>query len=197
MATNNSINSTFPVDPVSAAKGGTGLASPTIHGILVAEGASPANPIVLTDGQVLIGSTGLDPVAATLTAGTGISIAAAAGSITISQSGSGLVWSTVTGTSQTITENNGYFANNAGLVTFTLPTTAAVGDIIEIGGQGAGGFIIEQNAGQSIRIGNQITTTGVSGSLASTLQGDNIILRCMVANTSFMVFSSYGNFTVV
>lgn len=28
--------------------------------------------------------------------------------------------------------NNGYIANNASLVTLTLPTTAAVGDIVEV-----------------------------------------------------------------
>jgi len=41
----------------------------------------------LTNGQILIGSTGATPTAATLTAGSGISIGNAAGSITISSSG--------------------------------------------------------------------------------------------------------------
>lgn len=48
-----------------------------------------------TNGQIPIGSTGADPVLATLTAGTGISITNAAGSITVSSS------STVTGTVST------------------------------------------------------------------------------------------------
>ncbi len=64
--------------------GGTGVASPTAHGILVGEGASPVTPIVLTSGQILIGSTGVDPVAAAIGSGTGILVGNGAGSITVS-----------------------------------------------------------------------------------------------------------------
>lgn len=64
--------------------GGTGIASPTAHGILVGEGASPVNPIVLSSGQILIGSTGADPVAAAINSGTGVLVANGAGSITVS-----------------------------------------------------------------------------------------------------------------
>jgi hypothetical protein len=63
--------------------GGTGVASPTAHGILVGEGASPVTPIVLSDGQILIGSTGLDPVAAAIGSGTGILVGNGAGSISV------------------------------------------------------------------------------------------------------------------
>jgi hypothetical protein len=45
-----------------------------------------ATTLPLTDGQIAIGSTGIAPVAAKLTAGTGINILSAAGSITISSS---------------------------------------------------------------------------------------------------------------
>jgi hypothetical protein len=69
---------------LSATRGGLGLGSPTAHGILIGEGASAVTPIVLTAGQVLIGTTASDPVGATLTAGTGIGISSASGSITIS-----------------------------------------------------------------------------------------------------------------
>src|SRR4051812_14224924 len=46
-----------------------------------------------------------------------------------------VLWSEVTGTSQAAAVNNGYITNNAGLVTVTLPVTAALGTIIEICGK--------------------------------------------------------------
>ena len=96
----------------------------------------PAWSGALTNGQLLIGSTGATPTAATITAGTGISISNGAGSITISGSGGGYSWTEVTGTSQAMAVNNGYIANNAGLVTLTLPATAAVGDTVIVQGKG-------------------------------------------------------------
>ena len=55
--------------------------------------------------------------------------------------GGGLLpWTEVTGSFQTIAVNNGYISNNAGLVVFTLPAVAAVGDIVEVAGEGAGGW---------------------------------------------------------
>lgn len=103
------------------------------------------------------------------------------------------VWTEVTGTTQSMAVNNGYILNNAGLVTATLPTTAAVGDIIEVCGKGAGGWKIAQNASQLIRYGIQTTTTGVGGSLNSVTQFDTVRLVCTVANTTFTVLSTQGN----
>jgi hypothetical protein len=185
-------------NPIIPANGATGVANPTAHAIAIAEGASNFNFLTLTNGQILIGSTGVDPVPATLTAGTGISISNGAGSITVSATGAGEPWNTVTGTSQSMAVNNGYFANNAGLVTLTLPTTAAVGDMILIGAQGAGGFTIAQNSGQSIVTSSGISTTvGTGGSVSSTSQNQMIVLRCMVANTTFIVQSCTGIYNFV
>lgn len=44
------------------AKGGSGVASPTAHGLLIGEGASPFASLVLTNNQLLAGVTGSDPV---------------------------------------------------------------------------------------------------------------------------------------
>ncbi len=52
----------------------------------------------LTNGQIIIGSTGAIPVAATLTQGSGVTITNAAGAITISATGSGGTVTSVTGT---------------------------------------------------------------------------------------------------
>jgi hypothetical protein len=48
--------------------GGTGVSSPTIHTIPIAQGSSAFHFLGLTNGQVLVGSTGVDPVPASLTA---------------------------------------------------------------------------------------------------------------------------------
>lgn len=188
----NSINANATT-PLFTTGGGTGVSAPTAHGILVAEGASAFNPIVLTNGQLLIGSTGADPVAASLTAGTGITITPGAGTITISNSAIADVWTNVTAASQTIAVGNGYTASNAGVVTFTLPATAAYGTTFEIAtGTTSGGWSIAQNALQSIKFGNETTTIGVGGSLASSQSGDSVRVLCIVANLTFQVLDAVG-----
>lgn len=152
---------------------------------------------VATNGQLPIGSASADPVLATLTAGTGVSIVNGAGSITINATGSGLSWTDVTGTTQAMAVNNGYTANNAGTVTLTLPATAAYGTIMAVVGKGAGGWTIAQNSGQTIHFGASNTTTGATGTLSSTKQYDVVFLLCTIANTDFTVYDSIGNLTVV
>jgi len=66
-------------------RGGTGSTSFTGNAVIVSNAAGTAlTSQTLTDGQILIGATGSAPVAAALTAGTGVSITNAGGSITIS-----------------------------------------------------------------------------------------------------------------
>ena len=112
-------------------------------------------------------------------------------------SGGGLTWNEETGTSATMSVNNGYIANNAGLVTLTLPTTAAVGDIVEVVGKGAGGWKIAQNASEDISFVDSTTTSGTGGSIASTSQYDSVTLVCITANTSWVIKASTGNLTIV
>lgn len=152
----------------------------------------------LLNGQTFIGSAGNIPVNANLTAGSNISITNGAGSITIAATGgANFTWSTITGTSATMSPYNGYFANNAGLVTLTLPTTAALGSSIKVYGQGAGGWKIAQNSGQQIILGASSTTVGTGGSLASTIQYNNVEITCMVANTVWQCAAPEGSLTVV
>lgn len=103
----------------------------------------------------------------------------------------------VTGTSQTMAANNGYRANNAGLVTLTLPTTAADGTMIRVTGIGAGGWRVAQNASQQIFFGNTSTTSGNTGRLDSTHRRDSITLECVTANSEWQVISSIGNIDVI
>lgn len=198
MATNNAINITAAgLVRYDGAGTFTGV-TVTNHAVLIGAASNGITSLALTNGQLAIGSTGADPSAATLTAGTGITITNAAGSITINASGGGFTWTVVTGTTQAGAVNNGYIANNAGLVTVTLPATSAVGDTIAVTGiNNATGWKIAQNAGNTIFFGSSSTTAGVGGSLASTATRDTVELVCMTANATWNVISAIGNITVV
>lgn len=151
----------------------------------------------MTDGQLLIGSTGVDPVPAAITAGTGISVSNGAGSVTLSAVGGGVSWQTTSVNVANMAVNNGYACiAPGGALTLGLPTTAALGSVLRVTLKGATSWQITQAAGQSIRIGSSITTTGVAGSLTSTDQGDSVEIVCTVANLEFLVLSSMGNITV-
>lgn len=108
-------------------------------------------------------------------------------------------WLEVTGTSQAMSTQTGYVANNAALVTLTLPATAAIGDCIRVLGKGAAGWKIGINATQQIIFGKLPSTVGTGGSLASTNANDCVELRCITAGTATVweVASSVGNITVV
>lgn len=168
----------------------------TNHALFVGRGTNTASTSlgVATNGQIPIGSTGADPVLATLTAGTGISITNGAGSITIDATDGGLTWTEVTGTSQNAAVDNGYIANNGSLVTITLPSTFAIGDTIRVGGKGAGLWRLTANTGDTIHFGNQDTSAG--GSLTATNRYDAIEVVGITANSDWLVLSSVGNLTV-
>lgn len=173
----------------SAANTIAGLATANSAVLVTSSAGVPSMSGTMTNGQLIIGSTSATPTAATLTAGTGISIANGAASITISATGTG-TWVNQNTSSVTMAVDTGYTINNgASLVTLTLPATAAIGDFVEINGLSSGGWTIAQASGQLIHIGNQVTTTGAGGSLASTNQYDCVRLRCIVANTTWTVVS--------
>ncbi len=103
----------------------------------------------------------------------------------------------ISGTSQTIVINNGYIADNAGLVTFTLPTTAAVGTMFAIQGAGAGGWTIAQNANQILHVGSSPSTTGVTGSVSSSNRYNSVVFVCIVANLEWATLGGpQGNLTI-
>lgn len=197
MATANSINANSTgLQNYDGAGTFTGVTL-TQHAMLVGGASNNITSQLLTDGQLMIGFTGADPSAATLTAGTGISITNASGSITIDGTGGGLDWTVVTGTTQAAAVNNGYIANNAGTVTVTLPATSAVGDVVAVTGiNNATGWKIAQNAGNTIYFGTGTTTPGATGYLESTATRDAVTLVCMTANATWQVISSIGNITV-
>src|SRR5580698_3978530 len=114
MVTNNSINLSA-AGIVGYDGAGTFNGNSVTQFSLLLGGANShtiANLGVATNGQLPIGSTGANPVLATLTGGTGISVVSGAGTITINSTGAGLTWTDVTGTTQAMAINNGYTANN-------------------------------------------------------------------------------------
>ena len=126
------VDSTDPTNPILSlsstlvAPGSLAITSSTVHGILVGEAGSPVVSKVLSSGQVLIGSTGADPVAAAIGSGTGILVANGAGSITINNTGIVTIAGTanqigVAGTTNTtlFIANNPVFPGTGGA---TVPT---------------------------------------------------------------------------
>lgn len=172
----------------------------TNHSLLLGNATGSINSLgVATNGQIPIGSTGVDPVLATITAGTNISVTNGAGSITIATTGpASFTWQVIT-VNQTAVVNNGYICNKAGTLALLLPATAIIGDIIRVTGiNTALGWQITQNANQQIFFGTGSTTVGVGGSLASTATRDTVEMVCVVAGASTVwnVISSIGNITV-
>jgi hypothetical protein len=168
----------------------TGLA-PALSSVLLSSAASTGVPTwsgALTNGQLIIGSTGATPVVAALTPGTGISIANGAGSVTISATGGGFGVATIAGTSQAAAVNTMYIALNAGQTTLTLPAVYSVGDTVILVGSTAntGGWVVTASAGDTV-IYNGSTTSAGGTITSSALAGQTIEMVCDVANTSWVV----------
>jgi len=182
---------------LAVTEGGTGASTLTDHGVLVGSGASAITALTVgTNGQVLIGSTGADPVFANVTSTGGtITISEGAGTLNL-ESNAGVLWEEITDASKTMVVGEGYIENRGTAVTFTLPSSAAVGDVMRVTGIGAGGWKIAQNAGQTIYFGTSSTTTGAGGYLESTEVRDSVELVCVATDTDFNVISSVGNITV-
>jgi hypothetical protein len=151
-----------------------------------------------TDGQLLISAAaGTNPVWASITPGTGISVTPGTNSITIAATAGAITWTAKTA-SFAMVAKNGYITNHAvTLVVGTLPATATVGDIFEMTNLGAAGWKIAQNASQYINFGSATTTAGTGGSLASSAIGDSIRIICIVTNNGFQMLSSVGNIDLV
>ncbi len=118
----------------------------------------------------------------------------AGSTITITSTGGGLAWNDITVVGPTaMLVNNGYVSDNGAQVQLTLPLTAVFGSIIRVVGKGAGGWIIGQNAGQTILVGAAATTVGGGGTLAASESSATVELLCITADTTFRVIDGDGN----
>jgi hypothetical protein len=128
--------------PVKVVQGGTGASTLTDHGVLLGSGTDPITALgAMTNGQLVIGSTGADPVVASITDGEGIDITAGAGTLTIackdaSTSNKGVVElatnaETATGESTTLVvttddlkyRNDSQCENITSLIQYPIPTS--------------------------------------------------------------------------
>lgn len=111
----------------------------TNHSLLIGNATnSISNLGVATNGQLPIGSTGADPVLATLTAGTNINITNGAGSITISANTSSMVvaYTGVTHAQSpyTVLSTDDYISADVtgGVITIKLPNAPATGTVYSV-----------------------------------------------------------------
>lgn len=176
----------------------TGL---TNHALLIGAGTDTITKLGAgTTGQILQTVTTGDPVWSTATypstAGTSGNVLTSDGTnfVSSTSTGGGFVWSEITTTSQAAAVGHGYVANNAGLVTITLPASFALGDVIRIAGLGTGLWSLVANTGDIINFGSSPTSAG--GSLTATNRYDAIEVVGSVVNGVWNVISSIGNLTV-
>lgn len=108
----------------------------------------------------------------------------------------GIGWRVVT-SNTTLVANNNYIANNSSSITLTLPTTAAIGSVIEIVGVGSDIWTIAQNAGQSILFVDTASTTGVSGSATPLEPRASLKLVCYSVDSGFAIASASGNINLI
>jgi hypothetical protein len=109
--------------------------------------------------------------------------------------GGGMTWSAASGTTQAAAVNTGYICTNASQCNVTLPATAAVGAIVGVVSQGAGGIKVTANTGQTIKANGQ--TTSSAGSITCASQYDTIEAICVVANTTWVVRSYVSNLLTI
>jgi hypothetical protein len=136
--------------------GGTGATTFTAHAPLIGEGTGAiVATAAMANGQVLIGSNGADPVPATLTQGTNVTITVGAGSITIAAAG-GSGGCTTSGASGQVLTDNG--AGGCASDTSTLLSAGA----LSLGLSGTAGSVKMGNA-----TSGTITIQPVTGALGS------------------------------
>lgn len=197
----------------------------TAHGVLIGEGTSSIVATTAgTTGQVLTATTSADPAFAAIGTNSGLTahgvlIAEGTGAFAATATGSSgqflisggasadPIWQTATpqltvtpvaGTSQAMTSNHSYIANNSSLTTFTLPATSAVGDILQIVGSAlnTGGWKVTYTTSQIIwgPAGSSTVTTGNAASATAAAQV--MTMQCVVANTTWVIISNSGTITL-
>jgi len=122
--------------------------------------------------------------------GTNIGVSYGAGGVvTINNTATGgMTWQAVTGNT-TAVGNNGYIANSATRIVFTIPSTNTV-ETIRITGKGTGGWQVNVPGSWTLIFVDEIITDNIQ----STTSGDSVELLC-IGNNKWQVISSTGNIT--
>ena len=198
MATANAINADTAGIVTYNGTGTFSATSVTNHAILVGGASNAITSIPLTNGQLAIGSTGVDPVAATLTAGTGITIANSAGTITLNSAGGGLTTTAQTASFSAAVNNSYICSGSAATVVATLPATAALGDVVEIIGLFSSTHQWQLAVSGTGKISLGTLQGAATGSLTSTNVSDSVLVKCVTAspNPNWQAVYAVGNLTV-
>jgi len=116
---------------------------------------------------------------------------------TISLPGGGFTW-VVQSTDFTAVKGFGYLITGAGVRQVQMPASPLVGDTFIVADIGGNFFKLNQNAGDSIQLGIDLTTV-TTGSITSTKKGDTLMLVCWASGpgASWIALQPVGNFTVV
>ncbi len=130
--------------------------------------------------------------------GAGATTSGSGNTITITITSMGFAWNVVTSANNpvTLTKENGYITKGAGVVDFILPAAASIGDTYRIIGYG-NLWTIAQNAGQHIRLGSVVSTTGATGSVSASMVTDCLDIVCVTSNTEFFCDTIQGNPLIV
>lgn len=224
-ASSVTINKLLLTNDLAVSEGGTGASTFTQYGVLIGNAANAIQVTAAgTTGQILRATTGANPGWSTATypdtvaigdvlvaSGAnviGVAAGAATAGYVLMANGAGsaptfqapppMTWSIKTADLDPMVINNGYIANKAGLLTFTLPATSVVGAVLRVTGMNtAVGWRIAQRANQIIHWSNTlVTTTGAGGYLESTDKYDAVEIVCSVADLEWVVLSSKGNITI-
>ena len=95
----------------------------------------------------------------------------------------------------TLQANHGYFTNSVSVINLATPSTFVLSDEFEISNINTGGWRINLNAGQFIRVGNVQTSSG--GSLASSDVGDSVRLVASDANNLIVLSGVTNDFVIL
>jgi hypothetical protein len=175
------------------AGGGTASTSFNTTGVVISGATSTTalTAVTLTDGQLAIGSSIGNPAAATITAGTGISVTNGHNSITIAATGSEMAF-TDESTSFSAVAGNGYFV--IGTATATLPASPSQGNEICFIVDGAITLTVTANTGQVIRIGSAVSAS--AGTAVNNARGDALTLVYRASDTAWISRATQGTWIV-
>ncbi len=123
----------------------------------------------------------------------GITTSGTGDTLTIDGSNVQFTWSVDTTTPINVLEGEGHISNGGAQIVYNLPATCAVGNQFAFFELGGNGFQLQAQGGQTIRLGNQVSSAG--GTVTNTAIGDVLWLVCAVADTTFLGYSAQGNLT--
>jgi hypothetical protein len=163
---NSVVLSTDVTGTLPVANGGTGATTLTANSVLLGNGTGAVTATsAMTNGQLLIGSTGVAPAVATVGSSNGISLTTGAGTFSI-----GTNATTATGNNTLVMRDgsgvmtaNGVGFTNTGTVTVSAASASATYGIVLPGAQGAANTLLSNDGAGNLSWATAGTVTSVSG----------------------------------